>query len=849
MINTIWHINTFDSSQNNLLVKNYLHIMKFMQRTLPVIILIILPLLIFYHHITGAFIWIGNSDRLNSHLKVLRYHVEGIAAGHLSAWSDHEMMGYDTFTLPYTFPNPLTYISYLLGIDNLYIASGYISFALLMLAGIAAYLFIQHLNCSKATSLVGAICYQFSTLTLLKVSQNDMSFAVFIIIPIAGLIIQKIKSSNIILSYISLTTTLFLMLNFMFLQKASYALMFMGSYALYKSISQRTKLHFTIFGSAFITAFVAALPRIYGIKTALSQYARMLNDNKDLTDFATFYNYHHIFPSEIFRWFDYSIFGRYPSETAPINQMNMTEGFLLYTSAFVPFLIIYGLIRYQKNWFRSACNKINDSGYFFWFLIFTFGVIVVKPLGYLIFILYQRMDFTHARILIAGLLPLVTLIALILQDIYPQNLNSTVVVYKRFTFLAAIMASIIIVGSIEIMAHRQIGYTIWPIAIVKNLHPLVSDMFRSLHLMNAALIRVLLSGLVCILFIFGLTRVRQEFVGLKLFLHQCLCFCIIFQVLTGAYVQVNAKHITDLKTAFANGNFHYARHNDFTPPTNIAIHNLKNLLENKSFRTIMICDPVVAGGFCAGHMPEFWQLRSLDGYYGIGVPSRLSALPWPDGVVSLRTISFNNSNDLPWRILGLLNVKYALVVTPTIYRNSFEFHRNSNATEFDKITVLKNPEPVVPRAYFTAAVRPVDNIADGVGHLFQNALIDVTKEAAVEGIKNGQQYINTGKIILTGEGDRLEVTVEKSTAARFLVLNELYFPGWTAKINNKEIPILPANVTSRGLIVPAGTEKILLQYTPFVRSHKALYFYGASTLLFISCILIAYYRSRKTDFF
>jgi hypothetical protein len=51
---------------------------------------------------------IGNPDRLNSHLKILKLHVDGLATGVGACVERYEMLGFDSFRMPYTCPNPLT---------------------------------------------------------------------------------------------------------------------------------------------------------------------------------------------------------------------------------------------------------------------------------------------------------------------------------------------------------------------------------------------------------------------------------------------------------------------------------------------------------------------------------------------------------------------------------------------------------------------------------------------------------------------------------------------------------------------------------------------------------------------
>src|SRR5262252_9125215 len=77
-------------------------------------VLALLGLLLFRSHVFGDGLYIGNPDRLNSNLKILKFYVDGLASGHLDAWSQFEMMGYDTFALPYTFPSIFLLIGYLI---------------------------------------------------------------------------------------------------------------------------------------------------------------------------------------------------------------------------------------------------------------------------------------------------------------------------------------------------------------------------------------------------------------------------------------------------------------------------------------------------------------------------------------------------------------------------------------------------------------------------------------------------------------------------------------------------------------------------------------------------------------
>src|SRR6266511_4335777 len=174
------------------------------QDAAAVAILVLLSLILFRSQIFGDGLYIGNPDRLNSNLKILKFHLDSLGSGHLDAWDQYEMLGYDTFALPYTFPSIFTLLAYLIGPENLYVATGYELPVLLAMAGIAAYAFVRVAVGSPFPAFIGAILYQFSALTILKLSQNDLSFAVFIFIPVLMLVVRQTNSENVLRGFLFL---------------------------------------------------------------------------------------------------------------------------------------------------------------------------------------------------------------------------------------------------------------------------------------------------------------------------------------------------------------------------------------------------------------------------------------------------------------------------------------------------------------------------------------------------------------------------------------------------------------------------------------------------------------------
>jgi hypothetical protein len=799
------------------------------QDVAAVAVLALLSLILFRSQIFGDGLYIGNPDRLNSNLKILKFHLDSLANGHLDAWDQYEMLGYDTFALPYTFPSIFTLLAYLVGRENLYVVTGYELPVLLTMAGIAAYAFVRVAVCSPFPALIGAILYQFSALTIQKVSQNDLSFAVFIFIPVLMLVIRQINTQNILRGFLFSAVLVFLLLHFTFLQKASYAMILVGTYCLYRTIVERNWRLSAVFASACLVAIIGAFPRLYGIAQAMHEYSRT-TAGQDFGQFSDIYSFQAIFPVQILRWFDGGIFGRYPSEATIALQsyINLTEGFLLYTSSFVPFLLLFGILVYRDRPLALIYSPRGDGGFFFWFFVFTVSVIVAPIMLKLIWLLYLRMDFTHARILIAGLLPLSVITALILADLKP-SIRSTGRQDVMLWLAAAFIAATIVIG-IEFLAQSFQGSS------------LLTDFPHLLHVRHEAIARVGMSFITVVGLLIAIRgwslRNFQESRAIHIANHPKLAttahwilgLTIGFQTFLGADFQINGSH-THTGPPFLNGNVYYSTKANFHPPTADAIATLGRRLDNDNYRSVLLCNPQIAGGFCAGHVPEFWRLRVVDGYYGLGVPTRLAILPWRWGR-GLRTISHHRLDQFDWPILSLLNVKYLVTVDEALYRNnSSGSNEPTRPVSPDDVKAIENPSPVAPRYFFARRVVPVADTAEAVAKLFDgDRLNDVTQTSFVENFSGAPSYSSVGAISAKGSGDQLNVTVEPAGVDRFLVANELYYPGWSATVDGKAAQIYATNAVMRGVVVPAGATTIDFTYTPFVRRNTSLLFYGAALL-------------------
>jgi hypothetical protein len=809
--------------------------------SMAALVLVLLAILLFRGHFIGDSLWIGNPDRLNGELKVLKHYLSGAANGNIAAWNEHEMMGYDSFVLPYTFPNPIVYLVGWFGQENLYVVMGYVVMAMLAAAGLAAYAFIRAELSPGIPALAGAICYEFSSLTILKVSQNSMSFAVFIVIPLLLLVIRHIRWETTAGSFAALAVLLASMLTFMFLQKAAYAVMLSAAYAGWRSLMTRSWRPGLVFCAALAGAVLFSFPRLLGVATAMGEYARVMV-GRDLKDFDVLYEFQNIWPQELFRWLDNTIFGASPSDSFAIgNNINLTEGFLLYTSTVVPFLLITGLLRHPWQWTNVFLAPRREAAFFFWVLVACVAVVAFKPVAHALFLLFLRVDFTHARILLCALLPLSLLVALALTDLSPRSeLDARSWQATALGLALGILAAVVI----ELIARNFQG-TVEPSDFPRVHHRLTRwgvDFAELPEARRESLARIALSGGLYLALLLpthsklpmSLRRVAAVAIG-SLLSAQCLL---------AANDQVNGPNARDAEQPFKRGDFYQADYREFHPPSPAQLRALHARIDPHRYRVALICAPQIADGFCAGHVPEFWQLRTIDGYYGLGVPRRLRALPWPTGV-SLRTISFTNLNEMPWALLGLLNVRAVLVASDGVFRNYVRHGQTVRPAEPSEFQIIQSPARITPRAFFAGAVEPVTSAEDAVTRLFvSGAILDPEKTSFVEGLAEARRFEDGGDIKLVSGPDILELRFSASPNERFLVLNDLYYPGWRAEIDGHDLPVLPTNALMRGVLLPPGADRLTFRYQSSSESLSAWLLRCVAALAMLA-LLVALRRGAR----
>jgi hypothetical protein len=153
-------------------------------------------------------------------------------------------------------------------------------------------------------------------------------------------------------------------------------------------------------------------------------------------------------------------------------------------------------------------------------------------------------------------------------------------------------------------------------------------------------------------------------------------------------------------------------------------------------------------------------------------------------------------------------------------------------------------EAVAPRLYLAAEVRPA---ADAVAAARAVADADFVpgRTAVVEG---GAPAGTPGSCALDEDRpERLRFHCD-AEAPGYAVLADAWFPGWRARVDGREVPILPANVALRAVAVPAGRSTVEMVYRPLgLRAGGAAAVLGLALALWFLALARSRSRTHVSD--
>jgi hypothetical protein len=134
------------------------------------------------------------------------------------------------------------------------------------------------------------------------------------------------------------------------------------------------------------------------------------------------------------------------------------------------------------------------------------------------------------------------------------------------------------------------------------------------------------------------------------------------------------------------------------------------------------------------------------------------------------------------------------------------------------------------RLRWAACAYPASGSDDALEKVLSGSM-DLEREAVVEGVEAGggpicpigglsKEVPNARLELASADSDRLEIHVSGGGSG-WVVLSDVWYPGWQAMVDGRSVPIARANYLFRAVPVPAGAHEVVFVYRP------ASFYFGA----------------------
>ena len=217
-----------------------------------------------------------------------------------------------------------------------------------------------------------------------------------------------------------------------------------------------------------------------------------------------------------------------------------------------------------------------------------------------------------------------------------------------------------------------------------------------------------------------------------------------------------------------------------------------------------------------GHMRVFppnissvFELPDVRTYSNVPIVGFRSFLEWAENM-PMANQEFLSHTDSP--IYRMLGVRYLFGLP---YEARKGYVKEQILRNFP-VDLYRRPD-ALPRAFLVHEIARVPD-RDALRAALQDSLFDPAARVYLVGDVGGSITATSNH-----DPDQVRIREHRSTcvvidvttdAPGVLVLSDAFYPGWTAKINRQNVPILPAYGGLRGISVPAGTSNIAMSYRP-----------------------------------
>ncbi len=254
----------------------------------------------------------------------------------------------------------------------------------------------------------------------------------------------------------------------------------------------------------------------------------------------------------------------------------------------------------------------------------------------------------------------------------------------------------------------------------------------------------------------------------------------------------------------------------------------------------------------AGTSSRLFRIDTRTGIFDLWQPNTAAATGLQDvwGISNPLELShwhtlWENNGGRHTRIYDLLNVLYVIVRDGTPLPEQYTLAYDAPGP----LAVYQNPDPL-PRAWLVAAAQILPDEDAVLAALKQPdfepsetvVLMQTTSHST--GPEESTPLSMDAPVSVLSYSENEILLAASANRPGYLVLSEVWYPGWRATVNGEAAPVLRANYTLRALPVPPGDLEVRLWYAP-ASWHRGLALFGVGFLLLAGLGLWRLLASRE----
>jgi hypothetical protein len=750
-------------------------------------LVILLPLsyLLFYL-VQGKFLLSGNTDHIDAQLTAIFAAKKALEVGQFPLWNPYIFNGIPLWGSPSIFIwYPFTWIELLAPQSITLYVSTINSWLHYFAVFISGFIYFREIIRSEKWASFSTLVYGFSIPVALGLSFGNVFLPIYVYLPLMLYIFHTIERRSFSKNVIIVSILFYLMITGGFLQLFIYAMLIVALYIIFLYIglpskNQRILLLKISFLSVIIGIFISAplwistfymsqfVSRVTG---SLSSWQDLLNEN---------------YVSEMYQWLRLLVpdgfgFTMWNSE----HSVSAVETMVAFCGVSSLFLAGIAIIKCR--------NKIVD----FWFGIFLLLLLLVySPFKIIQYVIFVGMDMMYGRVLF--LLPFsVACLAGIGGKYFMEKDNLSRLRLLFINPLNALLFIVVITNNIQYNSQLfKIGILFEKINNLQTIHQL-KELLPEIEILRLVIIIIVLMAL------FLIKRNSK-------YIYSICTFLLIMEVIPATYL-MNEVQIYTLMVPPSKDYFAYDGISQPLPYSSSFLEEYRLVISEAIPSRIDYSAPIYAKDANQGSIYNYYSPWG----YANGYSANLATL--------VKTAGLIDSEDCPsgGEIMGEKDVLYnsirQVVFDPLCHHRLADIMSVGSVIETDKQwkVIHDNTDTALKRAtlfykYYVISdsIEASTTLAQENFNFYDVLILDRFPFADV-----GPADPNAQVTFIKNTPNEVILDV-KTASPGLLLLNDSYYPGWNATVDDKPVEIIRANVAFRAIWISEGEHRVIYSYSP-----------------------------------